>query len=116
MAAMREDKNGGPNFLRAWRLRAGLTQAELAERVGTSHNQIQHLESGERALSARWLRRLAPEVGTTAGLLLGLDPNDPAAELHTLIVRLRPSDRLQRQLVAVIEALAKVDGAVDAEG
>ncbi len=51
------DKNGGPNHLRAWREYRQLTQAQVAERVGTNSNMIGYLESGERGLTAKWLRK-----------------------------------------------------------
>ena len=68
------DKNGGPNHLRAWRDFKKLSQAELAERVKTNANMIGYLESGERGLSAKWLRKLAPALETTPGMLLDHDP------------------------------------------
>lgn len=71
---MAADKNGGPNHLRAWRLFRKLTQEQLAELVGTNPNMIQYLETGERGLSAKWLRRLAPALDTTPGMLLDHDP------------------------------------------
>lgn len=71
-----QDKNAGPNYLRAWRLHRDLTQQELANAVGTSANQIQYLETGERALSAKWLRRLAPVLDTTPGMILDHDPSE----------------------------------------
>lgn len=52
-------KNGGPNFLEAWRKRRKMTLEELATQIGTSPSVIGYLESGERGLSAKWLRRLA---------------------------------------------------------
>jgi len=70
-----DNKNGGPNFLRAWRLYRQMTQEQLAEAVNTSANMIQYLETGERGLSAKWLRRLAPALDTTPGLLLEHDPH-----------------------------------------
>jgi transcriptional regulator with XRE-family HTH domain len=70
----RVDKNAGPNYLRAWRLFREMTQEELAEKVGTNANVIGYLESGERGLSAKWLRRLAPALNTTPGNLLEHDP------------------------------------------
>jgi transcriptional regulator with XRE-family HTH domain len=72
---MDSDKNGGPNFLRAWRTFRKLTQEQLAELVGTNPNMIQYLETGERGLSAKWLRRLAPALDTTPGMLLDHDPH-----------------------------------------
>ena len=61
----------------------GLTQRELAERVGTSHSVISRIESGQHASSVTTLRRLAvafethlvigfsdePESGAGAGLV-----------------------------------------------
>lgn len=67
-------KNGGPNHLKAWRLFRKKTQEQLAEIVGTTQHQIAFLENGDRALSAKWLRRLAPALDTTPGMLLDHDP------------------------------------------
>lgn len=63
------------NYLRAWREHRGLTQARLAEAVGTTGAVISLLESGERGLSDKWLRKLAPVLGTRPGHLLEIDPN-----------------------------------------
>jgi len=67
-------KNGGPNFLKAWREYRKLSQEELAEKVGTTASMISMLETEQRGLSAKWLRRLAPALNTTPGHLLDLDP------------------------------------------
>jgi transcriptional regulator with XRE-family HTH domain len=64
------------NYLRAWREHRGLTQARLAEAVGTTGAVISLLESGERGLSDKWLRKLAPVLGTRPGHLLEIDPAD----------------------------------------
>ena len=68
------------NHLRAWREFRGLTQMKLAEQAGTKPSVISELESGRLQLSSKWLRRLAPLLGTTAGFLLDHDPNDLDAE------------------------------------
>jgi transcriptional regulator with XRE-family HTH domain len=75
------DKNAGPNHLRAWREYRKLTQDELAARVGTNQNMIGYLESGERGLSAKWLRRLAPALDTTPGMLLDHNPHTLSADV-----------------------------------
>lgn len=75
------DKNAGPNHLKAWREFRRITQDELASRVGTSQNMIAYLESGERGLSAKWLRRLAPALNTSPGHLLDHDPNDLPSDI-----------------------------------
>jgi transcriptional regulator with XRE-family HTH domain len=69
------------NHLRAWREFRRLSQAALAEKVDTADNVISLLESGERQLSDKWLRRLAAALGTTPGYLLDYDPNEIDTEL-----------------------------------
>ena len=48
------------------RARAGLTQAELAERMGTSQSAIARLESGKGHPSVATLERLAAATGSMA--------------------------------------------------
>lgn len=69
------------SHLRAWREFRGMTQAELAEAVGTNHNMIGYLENGKRGLSLKWLLRLAPVLKTTPGMLLDHDPYTLDADL-----------------------------------
>lgn len=45
--------------LKAIRIERGLTQAQLAEQLGTSHMVISRMESGHRALSVKWIEVLA---------------------------------------------------------
>ena len=47
------------NRLKEWRERRGLTQEELAERIGSSHTAIQRWESGKRHPRGDNLRKLA---------------------------------------------------------
>lgn len=42
----------------------GLSQAELAERVGTSHSAISRIESGRHPTTVQTLRRLAAALDT----------------------------------------------------
>ena len=50
----------------AARSRAGLTQGEVAERMGTTQSVVARLESGRRAPSMRTVQRYAQAVGTRA--------------------------------------------------
>lgn len=105
IARMESDKNGGPNYLRAWRTFRKLTQEQLAERVGTNPNMIGYLESGERGLSAKWLRRLAPALDTTPGMLLDHDPGELDSDIIDIWAH---ADRRQRsQLSEVAKAIVK---------
>jgi len=73
------EEDQAPNNLRVWREFRGMTVGDLAKRAGTSAQTITDLETGAVELSPKWLRNLAPALGTTAGFLLDLNPyeHDP---------------------------------------
>jgi transcriptional regulator with XRE-family HTH domain len=99
------DKNGGPNHLRAWRLFRNLTLEELADEVGTSSNMIGYLETGERGLSAKWLRRLAKPLKTTPGHLL---EHDPATLPNDIVeIWMSANEEQRAQLSDIAQALVK---------
>lgn len=50
----------------AARSRAGLTQGEVAERMGTTQSVVARLESGRQAPSMRTVQRYAQAVGARA--------------------------------------------------
>lgn len=52
------------------RARAGLTQAELAERMGTSQSAIARLESGKSRPSVATLEKLAQATGSRLRVVL----------------------------------------------
>ena len=54
----------------------GLTQMEFAERLGTSYSLIGRYERGKVRPSIDTVSRLAAELGTTAGYLLGENEHD----------------------------------------
>jgi transcriptional regulator with XRE-family HTH domain len=60
------------NMLIGARVKAGLSQAELAERMGTSQSAIARLESGTAKPSLSTLQRLAKATGTR--LKISLEP------------------------------------------
>ena len=62
---------GIARIVMARRQALGLTQQQLAERVGTSHSVISRIESGQRPTSVMTLRRLAQAFGTN--LVIGFD-------------------------------------------
>jgi transcriptional regulator with XRE-family HTH domain len=99
------DKNAGPNHLKAWREFRGMSQAALAERVGTNQNMIGYLESGERGLSAKWLRKLAPALNTTPGHLLDHDPTEMDADI--IDIWMHADQRQRRQLSDIARTLIR---------
>jgi transcriptional regulator with XRE-family HTH domain len=102
---MSSDKNGGPNYLRAWRIFRGLTQEQLADLVDTNANMIQYLETGERGLSAKWLRRLAPALDTTPGMILDHDPDELDADI--LDIWTHADRRTKRQISEIAKTILR---------
>lgn len=105
---METRKNGGPNYLKAWRDRRRMTLEELAEAIGTSASVIGYLESGERGLSAKWLRRLAPALKTTPGHLLDHDPSALPTDIVEIWLDASPEQRTQ--LVKMAKVIVNKDG------
>ena len=54
----------------AARVRSGLTQAQLAQHMGTTQSVIARMEGGQRSPSVRTLRRLADATGSRLVLLI----------------------------------------------
>lgn len=105
---MDDRKNGGPNFLEAWRKRRQMTLEQLAGEIGTSASVIGYLESGERGLSAKWLRKLAPALGITPGLLLDHHPSNITDDMIEMWVGANSDEK--RQIVDMAKIILKRDG------
>ncbi|UXN05234.1 LexA family protein [Bartonella sp. HY761] len=58
------------NIIRKLRQNLKLTQAQLAEKAGTTQPQIKRLELEERKLTKEWAEKLAPHLGVEASMLL----------------------------------------------
>lgn len=73
-----DDKNGGPNHLRAWMDYRKVKGIDLAKALGgnVTPGMVSDLANSKRALSAKWLRRIAPILRTTPGMLIDHDPRD----------------------------------------
>jgi transcriptional regulator with XRE-family HTH domain len=96
---VRVNKNGGPNYLKAWREFKRLSQEELAEKVGTTASMISMLETEQRGLSAKWLRRLAPALGTTPGHLLDLDPEAVDTDVIDIWTAIADRDKVRAKQI-----------------
>ena len=59
------------------RIDAGLTQAELAERMNTTQSVVARLESGRVRPSTRTLEKIAQSTGTR--LIISFEPTPPAS-------------------------------------
>ena len=91
------------NRLRGFRLRAGMTQAELARAIGTTQSHVSAYESGARrseTMPAGEFVRLKAVLDVTDALLLdadlsGIDP-DAVATAENRVARLRRRLRRRR--------------------
>jgi transcriptional regulator with XRE-family HTH domain len=100
-----DDKNGGPNHLRAWRQFRGMTGAALAKALDITPGMVSDLENSNRALSAKWLRRIAPALDTTPGMLLDHDPNEMSSDIVDIWVNADSTQR--RQLLDIAKTLVR---------
>lgn len=82
-----------------------MSQPELADAIGTSHQVIGYLERGRTQLSAKWLRKLAPALKTTPGMLLDHDPRDLDRDL--LEIWTGATDTERRQITDIAETLTR---------
>lgn len=57
-----------------YRMDEGLSQQQLADRVGTSHSQISRIESGRHRTNLETLQRIAAALGRT--LVVGFESRD----------------------------------------
>jgi transcriptional regulator with XRE-family HTH domain len=93
------------NHLRAWREFNRMSQEELGKLVGTAGNVIGLLESGERGLSDKWLRKLAPALGTTPGFLLDHDPDDIDRDLLEAVRDIAATDK--QRVLQILQTFRK---------
>lgn len=89
-------------LIREARLKAGLTQAELAERLGRDRAQIARWETGGQEPSFENLRAVIAACGFVLKVEIAAPDTDPAldADLATSL-RLAPQQRLQQLLKAL---------------
>lgn len=106
-----DDKNGGPNYLRAWMRYRNIKGVELAEKLGgnVTPGMVSDLANSKRALSAKWLRRLAPILDTTPGMLLDHDPFELNADVIDMWTH--ASARERRQIAEIARTLTGTGGA-----
>jgi transcriptional regulator with XRE-family HTH domain len=94
-------------FIRKWRTHRGLTLAQVADRVGTTHATLSRIERGVQPYNQPLLEAIADALQTEAASLLMRDPTDPEA-LWTILDRASPSER--KQIRAIAETFLKKTG------
>lgn len=90
-----------PNRIRAIRLRAGLSQQALADRIGTSKVTVSSLEVGRMQLSLDYMKRIAGVFGLPPVDLLNEDEQNAMlnAEEMELLRAYRAAGQVQRELI-----------------
>lgn len=111
MAAMRGQY---PNRIREWRKAARLTQAELAERLQTTNQNLSRYERGERSLTVDLLVQIAPALGCRPADLLPDGESVWDEQVHRLaeaFQRLSRDDRaaLERMILALADKADEPD-------
>ncbi len=105
------DKNGGPNHLKAWMQYRDIKGVDLAELLGgnVTPGMVSDLANSNRALSAKWLRRLADALDTTPGMLLDHDPTELDADIIDIWSHANRTQR--RQIADIARTLTGTDDA-----
>jgi transcriptional regulator with XRE-family HTH domain len=105
------------NQLRAYRLDAGLTLEQLAERMGTSVQQVSRLEKGQRKLTQDWMMRASAALGIPPAALFDAPRSPDVGETlkdrsEISLVRFwRGLDSTQRELF--VKMLGAESGEID---
>lgn len=85
------------NKLAEMRKRAGLTQQELADKLGVAQQTVWYYENGRREMKSSVLIAMSQALGCTVSELLGIAPSDG-------IIKPRPVDTVRVPIVGRIAA------------
>lgn len=94
-------------FFREWRKSRGLTQEELADRIGVSTSTISQLETGKQGFTDTTLALLADALSCSPGDLLMRNPLDKEAPWSIWDTVQRADPGKKREIVAVVETMLK---------
>jgi transcriptional regulator with XRE-family HTH domain len=90
------------HFIKQWRKHRGLTQEQLAERIGIARSYLTKIERGDRRYDQPFLEAAADALRCDPGDLIMRDPTDPEM-IWSIWERLSPVERVQA--IAVIRAI-----------
>ena len=91
-----------PHYIKEWRKYRGLTQEQLAERIGIARSYLTKIERGTRRYDQPFLEAASDALRCEPGDIIMRDPSDPES-IWSIWDKLPPSER--RQAIAVIRAL-----------
>ncbi len=85
----------GGQIIREARRRSGLTQQDLAERLGTTQSVVTRWETGQRSPTLETVARAVRACGLELAITLGRPDPDHELFIHENL-QLRPAERLTR--------------------
>ena len=91
-----------PHYIKEWRKYRGLTQEQLAERIGIARSYLTKIERGTRRYDQPFLEAAAEALRCEPGDIIMRDPSD-ADGIWSVWDTLNPLER--QQAVAVIRAI-----------
>lgn len=95
------------HFIKAWREHRGLSQEQLAERIGVTHGAVSQLERGLVNYTQPMLEALADALDCEPADLIMRDPN--ASIWSVMDVLKTAPEPEQRRIVAIIDAYRKAN-------
>ncbi len=91
--------------LQKLRVAKGLSQAELAQKIGANQQDISRLETGKVSMSEHWLEKLTEALDVTIADMFGVRP-ELSPEETALLEHFAAMDETQRQaLLNMAQAL-----------
>jgi transcriptional regulator with XRE-family HTH domain len=82
------------HFIKEWRKHRGLTQEQLAERIGIDRGYLAKIESGKRRYDQPFLEAAAEVLRCEPADLIIRDPSDPDG-IWSIWDQLKPTQREQ---------------------
>jgi len=101
-----DGSNGPRHYIREWRKYRGLTQEQLAGRLGVVTSSVSQLETGKQGYSQPMLEAIADALGCGPADLLNVNPfmEGEVVDLMRLI-----NDKNRDQAIRVLRALTGTD-------
>lgn len=101
-------KAGKPrHYVKEWRKYRGLTQEQLAERIGKTHGAISQLETGKIDYTQGMIEALAEALRCEPGDLLSRNPTKEGAVVDLLRIMQGASEHEQDRIIRIARELLK---------
>lgn len=95
------------HFIKAWRKHKGLSQQQLADRMGVARSYVGHVETGRSRYDQPFLEAAAEAMGCSPADLIMRDPSQPGS-LWSIWDQIQPVQR--EQALRVLQTFTKKTG------